>query len=87
MQRVSSIECTACQDCVVACPAAPCLAVRPPLTRRIVLRPVIASVLAVALYLAVVSGFSMAGHWQTSISEAEYHRRLQQIDCPVREVL
>jgi polyferredoxin len=85
MQRVASIECTSCQDCVVACPVESCLAVRPPklIAAAAWLRPVTATVLAVGLYLAVIAGFKAAGHWHTSISEEEYHRRLQEINSPL----
>ncbi len=83
--RVASIECTSCQDCVAACPVEGCLAVRPPLAarRRWWLRPAWASLLAVAIYLAVIGAFRLTGHWQTSVTEAEYHRRLQEIGSPL----
>ncbi len=42
-----------------------------------------ASLVAIGLYLAVVSGFRLTGHWQTSVTEAEFHQRLQEIDSPV----
>jgi Fe-S-cluster-containing hydrogenase component 2 len=81
---VASIECSSCQDCVVACPVKGCLAVRPPRpvpTRRW-LRPAAAVVLAVAIYGSVVVAFRVAGHWRTAVSEAEFHTRLQDIDSP-----
>jgi polyferredoxin len=83
MQRVASTECTSCQDCVLACPVSSCLAVRPPLSRRWLLRPAIATALAVMLYIGVVAGFRAAGNWQTSIQETEFHQRLQEIDSPL----
>lgn len=85
LQRVRSIECTSCQDCVVNCPVEGCLTVRPPrpLGRARRLRPVTATALAVGLYLAVVAGFQAAGHWHTSITEAEYNFRLQELDSPL----
>jgi polyferredoxin len=85
MQRVASIECTSCQDCVVACPVNSCLAVRAPkpIVGTACLRPVTASLLAVSLYLAVIVGFRTTGHWNTSVTEEEYHRRLQEIDSPL----
>jgi polyferredoxin len=85
MVRVASVECTSCQDCVMACPVRDCLAVRtparPPAWAR--LRPLAPVVLAVALYLGVVTGFRIAGHWHTEVREAEYHQRLTRIDSPV----
>jgi polyferredoxin len=84
LQRVASIECSSCQDCVVACPVTRCLAVRPPaaLRSRRWLRPVVAAVLAVAIYGSVVVAFRAAGHWRTAVSESEYHARLQEIHSP-----
>jgi polyferredoxin len=85
MQRVASVECSSCQDCVLACPAPGCLVVRPPAVAavRSRVRPVATVVLAVALYLGVVASFRVAGHWHTSVTEAEYHERLQEIHSPV----
>ena len=85
MHRVASVECTSCQDCVVACPVDGCLATRPPLAagRSRWMRPAVASLVAIGLYLAVVGGFRLMGHWHTSITEAEYHRRLSEINSPV----
>lgn len=83
MQRVRSVECSSCQDCVVACPVQGCLAVRPPLAPRRWLRPALAVAAAVAVYLTVIVGFRLAGHWHTEVSEAEYHRRLQEISSPL----
>jgi NAD-dependent dihydropyrimidine dehydrogenase PreA subunit len=85
VRRVSSVECTSCQDCVVACPVRGCLTVRPPaaLPVRTRLRPLAPVLLAVVLYLGVVTGFRIAGYWHTEITEAEYHRRLPEIESPV----
>jgi polyferredoxin len=85
MQRVASVECSGCQDCVVACPENGCLAMRPPaaVPIRVRLRPAVPVLLAVAVYFGVVTGFRVAGYWHTSVTEAEYHQRLQEIESPV----
>ncbi|MEE4273942.1 MAG: 4Fe-4S binding protein [Thermoanaerobaculales bacterium] len=85
MKRVASAECTSCQDCVVACPVEGCLAVRPPLKagRSRWLRPAAASLVAIGIYLVVVGGFRLTGHWHTSVTEDEFHRRLQEMDSPL----
>jgi polyferredoxin len=85
-------RCTACsgdldrvhrlRDCVMACPVKDCLAVRAADPHRL-LRPATAAAVAVGIWLAVVAGFRLAGHWQTEVSEAEYRRRLVEIDSPV----
>jgi len=82
MLRVASVECSGCQDCVAACPERGCLAVKPPAggRSRIWLRPVTPIVIALGVYLAVVGGFRVAGYWHTSVSESEYHQRLQELN-------
>ena len=84
MTRVASVECTSCLDCVAACPVRDCLAVRPP--RRpagVLLRPAAAVTLAFAVYLAVTTGFRIAGHWRGSVGEAEYAARAGELDSPL----
>lgn len=85
VERVASVECTSCLDCVAACPVKDCLAVRPPrpLAPRLRLTPVAAIVAAVAVYVAVVGAFRLAGYWRTSVSEEEYARRLPAIESPL----
>ncbi len=85
MTRVASFECTSCQDCVMACPVEGCLAVRPPFVHESKrwLRPLVATVLAVAAYLAVLGVFRVTGHWKTEIPAAEYHRRIPCIMSPL----
>lgn len=85
LDRVASIECTACQDCVAACPVSGCLAVSPPrgAGRQWWLQPARAMVLAVGLYVAVIGVFRVTGHWHTSVTEAEYQRRLDEINSPL----
>jgi hypothetical protein len=59
--------------------------VRPPTRtgRERWLRPAVAVALACGVWLAVVGGFRLAGHWHGAVSEAEYHRRLGEIDSPL----
>ncbi len=83
--RVASVECTSCQDCVAACPVKGCLAVRPPrvVSGRWRLRPALAVALAVVVYLGIVAAFRLSGYWRSSVSAAEYARRLPDIGSPL----
>jgi NAD-dependent dihydropyrimidine dehydrogenase PreA subunit len=83
--RVASVECSSCQDCVVACPEKGCLAIRPPVAARapVWLRPVAPVAVALLLYLTVVIGFRAAGYWHTNVTESEYHQRLQELHSPI----
>ena len=84
MTRIASVECTSCLDCVAACPVRDCLAVRPPRRAgRVLLRPAAAVAVAFAVYLAVTAGFRLAGHWHTTVGEAEYAWRARELDSPV----
>jgi polyferredoxin len=85
LRRVASVECTSCQDCVAACPIKDCLRVRAPRVSRVglVLRPALVVIVAVAVYLGVTAAFRVSGHWQGSVSESEYARRLPDIDSPL----
>jgi len=86
MTRVSSIECTSCQDCVLSCPVESCLVSRPPRLfggAQHWLRPTTAVILAVGIWLVVVGGFRLTGHWHNNISEDEYARRIPDMDSPV----
>jgi polyferredoxin len=84
LRTVASVECTACQDCVVACKVRSCLAVRSPSWAGAPLTLGAARAVAVAggLYLAVVLGFRLTGHWRTAVTDTEYRERLRDIDSP-----
>jgi polyferredoxin len=83
--RLASIECTGCQDCVVACPVEGCLRISPPrsLARSARLRPAGSALVATSVLVAVMSVFWLTGHWHSAVTEAEYHRRIQEIDSPL----
>lgn len=82
--RVRSVECSSCQDCVLACPVKGCLAIRPPAagSRGRRLAPTVTVALVLILFSGVLIAFRAAGHWQTTVSEAEYHRRLLEMTSP-----
>ncbi|MGV8041613.1 MAG: 4Fe-4S binding protein [Thermoanaerobaculaceae bacterium] len=78
-RRVGNVECSGCQDCVAACPVAGCLAVRPPRRGRPLLRPALAALAVAGVFLAVLAGFRLAGHWRSSVSEDEAATRIASI--------
>jgi hypothetical protein len=41
------------------------------------------SCIGIGIFLAVITGFRLTDHWHTSVTEAEFHRRLQEIDSPL----
>ena len=83
--RVTSVECTGCLDCVVACPVSSCLEVRPPKRlggeRRV--RPLAVVGIAALIWIVVLGGFRLAGHWHSVIPEEEHHLRLQELESPL----
>jgi len=77
--RVENVECSGCQDCVAACPVTRCLAVRGPRRGESGLRPGLAALAVAGVFLAVLTGFRLTGHWRSSVGEAEAAARIQSI--------
>jgi polyferredoxin len=76
--RVWSDECTTCMRCVDECPVRDTLMVRTRQWPRAMSAPMIAA-LVVGVF-ATVTAFAMAsGHWNNSLSPAEYLQRFEQI--------
>jgi polyferredoxin len=79
--RVRHVECSGCQNCVVSCPVAECLAVRPAVG-RVALRPALVVGVAIAVFLAVVGAFRMTGQWRSSLGDREFARRIPEVRSP-----
>jgi polyferredoxin len=80
--RVWSDECTGCLACVEACPVKETLSMRVSARSR----PVpgwVFGLLVTGVFVAVTGLAVVTGHWQNSISQAEYQRRFEKIDSPV----
>jgi hypothetical protein len=69
----------------VACQVEGCLEMElpRPFARHLALKPVQVTLLAAAVFFAMIGLFRITGHWQTSITEAEYHYRIQEMDSPI----
>ena len=80
--RVRSDECTACMECVKACPVIDTLELRATKKSAAVPPPVLAA-LVVGLFVAVTGLAMLTGHWQNSISGEEYQRRFNEINSPL----
>ena len=80
--RVRSDECTACMECVKACPVIDTLELRSAKKGAAVPAPVMAA-LVVGLFVAVTGLAMLTGHWQNSISREEYQRRFNEINSPL----
>jgi len=80
--RVLSDECTACGLCVAACPEPDTLDLK--ISRKGKAIPVWAFGLTVLLFFFFGTLLArLTGHWQNSITEQEYLRRIQEINKPV----
>jgi polyferredoxin len=73
---ISSPECTACLECVVACPVKDALAMSAPRRRRLPGWAVAAGVAAV--FLGLVGLARLAGHWHTDVDPQVYYRLVPQ---------
>jgi Pyruvate/2-oxoacid:ferredoxin oxidoreductase delta subunit len=79
-QRITSVECTGCLDCVATCPVAGALEVRA--TRRWKVSVPAYALAVVLLFLGGYSGARVAGLWHSELSDAEYSHRIRSLDKP-----
>ncbi len=82
LTRVRSDECTSCLECVAVCPVKDTLDIRVAVKSRPVPTWVFGS-LVVGVFVAVTGLAILTGHWQNTISQKEYAKRIQQIDSPL----
>lgn len=86
-RRVRSPECTGCLDCVAVCPARGALdlaAPRLPGRRgaRGLVRPAVFALLVLGLFYGGIHAAKLAGFWHSSVSTAEFQRRVRELDAP-----
>ena len=83
LRRVRSAECAGCLSCVAACPVTSALQLEAP--RGLRLRPAIATLIVLALFLGGIGWARWSGHWRTSVGDREYLERLPHLDQPEYE--
>jgi polyferredoxin len=84
VKRVWSDECTACYECVDACPVKNTLDVRATMTSKPIPSWVFGT-LVVFVFVALTGLAMLTGHWQNGISQAEYLQQFRQLDTPAYE--
>ena len=80
LDKVSSVECTGCLDCVATCPVVDALEVKA--TRRWKMSVPAFALAVVLLFLGGYAGARMAGYWHSDLSDAEYSHRIRNLDRP-----
>lgn len=79
-RRIRSDECSGCLSCVAACPVP--LALRLEAPRRRAVPPFAFAFAVLTLFYGGISIARWSGYWRTDISDAEYLRRVQEIESP-----
>jgi len=82
VSRVRSDECTACLECVAACPVKDTLAMRAG-RKRAAVPPWVFAVLVAGVFAGITGLAMMAGTWQNTISQSEYQKRFQELNSPL----
>lgn len=79
--HVLTHECVACYDCVNACPVNGALDMKLIGDRKKV-RYGLYAIMIVGLYVVITNTARATGHWYTKISDAEYIKRISELDSP-----
>jgi polyferredoxin len=82
LSRVRSDECFACLSCVAACPVPRALRVETPAPWRRAVRPAAFAALLLLVFAGGIEAARLAGVWKGSVSDAEYARRIHELDGP-----
>ncbi len=81
--RVLSDECTSCMACVDACPVANTLEMKMSAKSRFAIRPAQMALVIILLFASITGAAMLTGSWRSAISDAEYARRIRDINNPV----
>jgi polyferredoxin len=80
--QVWSDECTSCMRCVEECPVKETLVLRTK-NKSVSVSPFVFGILVIGVFIAVTGLGMITGHWNNSISKAEYQFRFQNLDSPL----
>jgi len=80
--RINSVECTGCLDCVASCPAPGALSAR---VRRWQIGAKAFAAAVVLFFVVSYAAARLTGHWRNDIGDTEYVRRIAEIDSPAYE--
>jgi polyferredoxin len=83
LSAVMSDECTSCMACVDACPVARTLEYKAARKAQFALTPPVLAAAIIGLFMLITGLSMLTGNWKSSIGEAEYARRINDINNPV----
>lgn len=75
--NIKSVECTACMECVIACPVRDTLDLGTRLAR---LSPLKLGVLIVVVFATFYAGARLLGTWQSSLTDDQYRYHISHLD-------
>jgi len=82
VNRVHSDECFGCLSCIAACPVPDALNVETPKFWQRRVSPLVYAWAVLVLFFGGIGVARITGHWQNDISNAEYQRRINEINSP-----
>ena len=80
---VMSDECTSCMACVDACPVNQTLQLKPSRKSSLTVRSSWVAAAVVGIFVLVTGLAMLTGHWNSSVDEHEFSRRIKDIDNPI----
>ncbi len=83
VHTVMSDECTTCMACVAACPVRETLQLKASRRSRRAVRPAWVAAAVVGVFVLVTGLAMLTGNWHSIVGEAEYSRRIKDIDNPI----
>jgi ferredoxin len=81
-RRIKSPECHGCMDCTLVCPVSGTLQLATAGFRKKAWSPLKLGVVIAGVYVVLVYGAAITGHWKSAVTEHELRVRLQEIHSP-----